>query len=78
MPESRTDPVELVRQGYPRLLHAAKRLMDGDEQPVLVAQVDGVHQLAVDVELQLGRSPVADPHRRRAQLALQVRELLLR
>ena len=41
MPESRTDPVELVRQGYPRLLHAAKRLMDGDEQPVLVAQVDG-------------------------------------
>ena len=53
MPESWTDPVELVRQGYPRMLHAAKRLMDGDEQPVLVAQVDGVHQLAVDVELQL-------------------------
>ena len=48
-----------------------------DGQPVLVAEVDGVHQLAVDVELQLGRRPVADPHRRRAHVALQVRELLL-
>ena len=46
-------------------------------QPVLVAEVDGVHQLAVDVELQLGCRAVADPHRRRAHVALQVRELLL-
>ena len=48
-----------------------------DRQPVLVAEVDRVHQLAVDVELQLGRRPVADPHRSRAHVALQVRELLL-
>ena len=62
-------PLEVAGELHPAVV------VDG--QPVLVAEVDGVHQLAVDVELQLGRRPVADPHRRRAHVALQVRELLL-
>src|SRR5207244_2765404 len=44
---------------------------------VLVVEVDAVDQLAVDVELELCRRPVADPHRRRARVALEVVEGLL-
>jgi hypothetical protein len=35
----------------------------GDRLPVLVVQIDGVHQLAVDVELELVVCAVADTHR---------------
>ena len=42
-----------------------------------VVEIDGVDQLAVDVELQLVGGAVADPHRGRAAVALQVFEELL-
>ena len=41
---------------------------------VLVVEVDGIEQLAIDVELQLVRGGVTDPHRARAAVALQVIE----
>src|SRR5438105_9931642 len=44
---------------------------------VLVVQIDRVHQFAVDVELELLASAVADAHRARAAVALQVVEGLL-
>jgi hypothetical protein len=49
-----------------------------ERPPVLVAQVHGVHEFAINIELELGRRAIADPHRRRAQVALQMREFLLR
>ena len=51
-------------------------LMTGVE-PVLVAAVDAVHGLAVDVELELARGSVPDPDRRRPPVALPVGEHLL-
>ncbi len=45
---------------------------------VLVVQVDRIHQFAVDVELQLLASAVADAHRARATVAFQVVEGFLR
>ena len=45
--------------------------------PELARPVDGIDQLAVDVELQLPRRSVADPHRRGALVAGQVRQLVL-
>src|SRR5262249_26497135 len=36
-----------------------------DRLDVLVVEVDGVHQLAIDVDLELTVRPVADPHRPR-------------
>ena len=48
-----------------------------DGRDVLVVQVDRVHQLAVDVQLELPVGGVADPHRPRAAVAVQVVELLL-
>ena len=44
---------------------------------MLVEEVDGVDQLAVDVELELVGSAVPDPHGRRAPVALEVLEHLL-
>src|SRR6516162_1762513 len=44
---------------------------------ILVIQIDRVHQFAVDVELELLASAVADAHRARAAVALQVVEDLL-
>ena len=44
---------------------------------VLVEEVDGVDQLAVDVELELVGGAVSDPHGRRAPVALEVVEHLL-
>jgi len=45
-----------------------------DRGGVLVVQVHRVHQLAVDVELELRIGPVADPHRPRAAVAVEVRQ----
>ena len=42
-----------------------------------VVEVDRVHELAVDVELELPGRGVADPHRRRAPVAVQVAQLPL-
>jgi hypothetical protein len=50
-----TDPVDEANQVRPQLI--------GDGLPVLVVEVDGVHQLAVDVELELVVGAVADPDR---------------
>ena len=45
---------------------------------VLVMQVNRVHQFAVDVELQLPMGGIADSHRPRALVALQVIQRFLR
>ena len=45
-----------------------------DRGAVLVVEVDGVHQLAVDVELELLHRAVADAHRARALVAGEVLE----
>ena len=63
------DPVHQPAEVFPSVV--------AEGRAVLVEQVDGVHQLAVDVELQLAVGGVADPHRARAAIALQVRQLLL-
>src|SRR5205823_12895854 len=47
----------------------------GDGLAVLVVQVDGIDQLAVDVELELVGRAVADAHRCRSAVALEVVEL---
>ncbi len=49
-----------------------------DRRAVSVVEVDGVDQLAVDVELELVGGAVPDPHRLRAAVALEVVERLLR
>ena len=48
-----------------------------DRRSVLVVQINRIHQLAIDVELQLRRGGVADAHRTRAAIALQVVERFL-
>jgi hypothetical protein len=50
----------------------------GDGRPVLVVEVDGVDQLAVDVELELMSGPVADPDGRGPPVSLEMVERLLR
>ena len=50
-------------------LHVPRRLVAW--HAVLAALVHRVHQLAVDVELQLARGGVADPHRARVLVAGQ-------
>ena len=50
----------------------------GDGGAVLVVEVDGVHELAVDVELQLVVGAVAEPDRARAAVAVEVIQGLLR
>ncbi len=44
---------------------------------MLVVEVDRVHQLAIDVQLQLVVGAVADPDRTRAAIAVQVIQGLL-
>ena len=46
-------------------------------QPVRVGEVDRVHRLAVDVQLQLVGGPVADPHGDGPAVAREVVERLL-
>ena len=48
-----------------------------DRPSVLVEEVDGVHQLAVDIELKLLGGRVADANGGRSRVALEVREHLL-
>ena len=45
--------------------------------PAALGEVDGVDDLAVDVELELGRRAVADAHRPRAAIAGEMRQLVL-
>ena len=63
-------PVDEARDLEPALM--------GELHAVRAGEVERVHRLAVDVELELVRGPVADPHRLRTSPALQVREDLLR
>src|SRR5262249_24781473 len=63
------DPLDEARELAPGLV--VYRLA------VLVVEVDGVHQLAVDVELELLRGAVPDPDGRRPAVALEVRQLEL-
>src|SRR5215207_10791967 len=73
-------PDALVRLG-PEIQHRATD--PGEELPedlvdvavLLPVEPNRVEQLAEDVELKLGRSTVADPHRPRAAVALEVVEL---
>jgi hypothetical protein len=50
----------------------------GDGGAVLVVEVDGVHELAVDVQLKLVVGVVAYPDRARAAVAFEMVEVLLR
>src|SRR5829696_2737647 len=63
------DPVDQPAQVSPQLVP--------DGVAVLVVEIDRVHQLAVDVQLQLVVGTVADPDRPRAPVALQVLQGLL-
>src|SRR5881409_3479559 len=63
------DPVDEAAHVGPQVV--------GDRGTVLVVEVDRVHQLAVDVELEVGGGRVADAHGRGAQVALEVRQRLL-
>ena len=67
-------PVLAEPVGQRRELHPA---VVRDRPAVLVEQVDGVHQLAVDVELELVVGAVSDAYRLRAPIALEVVERLL-
>ena len=62
----RLQPVELAAQRRPQLV--------GDRPAVPVVQVERVHDLADDVELELGRGAVPDPHRTRVAVAAEVVE----
>src|SRR5215212_1661157 len=63
------DPVDQPAQVGPQLVP--------DGVTVLVVEVDSVHQLTVDVQLQLVVGTVADPDRPRAPVALQMLQSLL-
>ncbi len=63
------DPVDELAQMGPQVV--------GDRGPVLVEQVDRVHELAVDVELELVVGAVTDPDRARAVVTIQVIQGLL-
>ena len=62
-------PVDQPDDVHPRVVR--------DRRAVLVVQVHRVHQLAVDVELEVRVGGVADAHRARAHVALEVRQRLL-
>jgi len=62
------DPVDEATQRYPQVV--------GDGSAVLVVQIDGVDQLAVNVELELAHGVVADSDRPRAPIALQAEQFL--
>ncbi|KPY88197.1 hypothetical protein ALO94_200379 [Pseudomonas syringae pv. spinaceae] len=59
------------------LAHNVLPAVMGDRVAVLVGQVHGVHQFAVDIQLNLLVRLVADPHRLRAAVTGQVIEVLL-
>jgi hypothetical protein len=63
------EPVEHVRELGPAFVPHL--------QAALVGEIDRVHRLAVDVELQLVGGAVADPNRARAAVALEMVEDLL-
>jgi hypothetical protein len=58
------DPVDEAVQFDPQIVR--------DGHPVFVVEVDGVHQLAVDVQLQLVMGTFADPDRLGGFVAFQV------
>ena len=72
MPRSSSSPVlaHPVEQPLDRAPHVVR-----ERRAVLVVQIDRVHQLAVDVELQVLAGGVADAHRPRAAVAVEVVEL---
>ena len=65
----------LLEEGEERELEPPRRRLG--RQPALARLQHRVHQLAVDVELELVRGGVADPHGRRALVAGQPRQLEL-
>src|ERR671920_1557946 len=60
------EPVEHVRELGPAFVPHLQTVGVGEE--------DGIHRLAIDVELQLIGRAVADPYRARAAVALEVVE----
>ena len=64
-----TEPIEHACQVGPQII--------SDRLTVFVVQIDRIHQLAVDVELQLAICLVANAYGRRLAVALEVREGLL-
>jgi hypothetical protein len=61
-----TDPIDQASQGLPEFR--------GDGVAVLVVEIDRVHQLAVDVELELGPCGIPDAHRGGSHIPLEVRK----
>ena len=76
LPDPLVGPVPVVDQP---VHHPADRLPEvvGDAVGVLVEEVDRVHHLAVDVQLELVGRGVADADRLRAAVAVEVVEVLL-
>ncbi|MCY1439855.1 hypothetical protein D9M71_561070 [compost metagenome] len=71
------DPDVLLLPGFANLVdhfHGVLPALVGNRFAVFVDQVNRVHQLAENVELDLGVGQVADAHRRRAAVPGQVRE----
>ena len=64
-----TDPIQQTCQIHPQVM--------GDGFAIFVIEIDCIHQLAINVELQLVSGTVANAHRRRLLVALQVGEELL-
>ena len=76
LPDALVGLIPVVAQPLDDLVHLHPGVV-GDRLAVLVVEVDGVDQLAVDVELKLRGGAVSDPHRGRALVALEVVEHLL-
>ena len=75
---------QIPSSGWSQCSHSQSIIRDdvvpapvADAQPGAVGEEDRVHRLAVDVELELIRGAVPDPHRARAPIALEVVEGLL-
>ena len=74
IPSSGLVPVLETQSTISRQVHPG---VVGDRPAVLVVEVDRVDQLAVDVELELLRGAVSDPHGRGAAVAREMVERLL-
>src|SRR5207245_2392642 len=64
-----TDPIQQPCQIYPQVVR--------DGFAIFVIEIDGVHQLAINIELKLVSGTVADAHGCRLLVALQVGEELV-
>ena len=59
-----TDPIQQTCQSHPQVM--------GDGFTVFVIEIDRIHELAINIELELVGGTVANTHGRRLSVALQV------